>query len=212
MTTRPPPARRLVGETALACGLLAVVVGGLWVVLTPEVPLVVFSGEGLLGESAGRLLFAQDGWFGILGVLAGVLVGVVLWARHGAAHPVAAPICYAAFGLGGSVVAWQLGRLLGPPERPDLAGVEDLTEIPAPLDLHALGVLLLWPLASVLVVTLTVLLTPDAEQVPAAEPGLVGAPGSDLIGTSPPVGPDELPAQPPVTPAPGVPPGRPPLP
>lgn len=157
---RRPVPRRLLGEAGLASLVAGVVVGVLWPRLAPDVTLIVIDGAARLGEQAGLHVFDQDAWFGILAVVAGVLLGGALWHRHGERHPVATPIVLVAGGLAGSVLAWQVGGRLGP-QLPSTAGLEDLTEVTAPLELHAYGVLLLWPLASVVVVLLGALLTPE---------------------------------------------------
>jgi hypothetical protein len=52
-------------------------------------------------------------------------------------------------GIAGSVVAWRLGILLGPPSvEESAAGLSDGARFQGPLELSALGVLLAWSMAS----------------------------------------------------------------
>jgi hypothetical protein len=177
-TGRRQSPRRLLVEAGLAGLGAAVLVGVVWPLLAPDVELVVFGGEARLGEEAGLHVFAQDAWFGVLGVAAGLLLGGTLWHRHGERHPVATPIVLVVTGLVGSLLAWQLGGLIGPQRPSSTAALEDLTAVAAPLDLHAYGVLLLWPLASVVVVLLAALLTPEPSATPVDEPAPADSPPS----------------------------------
>lgn len=91
---------------------------------------------------------AADGWFAVCALVAGVLAAVV----SGALLPerrlgVLAGLTLG--GIGGSLVAWRLGVLLGPPSvEESAAALRDGTRFQGPLELSALGVLLAWSMAS----------------------------------------------------------------
>lgn len=124
------------------------VVGVLWwaVAPTPEVRRV----DGVLrSDAVPELYAAQDGTFALLALAAGVAFAVGVLARPGPA-PLAATLGAVAGGAAGSLVAWLLGMRLGPPSPVEQAS-EGVTA-PAPLDLHALGVVGVWPATTAAVV------------------------------------------------------------
>jgi len=141
-----PPARRRSGWVALAAGLvlLAVAVAVAWWALVPDTPVVV-DGDGLVASPgpSDDVVASVDGAFAALSLAAGVLVALALLWRGGERL-----LTWSAAALAGgalaAALAWQLGRLLGPPSvaAQQEAGVEVLR---APLDLSTPLVVLLWP-------------------------------------------------------------------
>lgn len=91
---------------------------------------------------------AADGWFAVCALVAGVLTAIV----SGALLPerrlgVLAGLTLG--GIGGSLVAWRLGVLLGPSTvEESAAALRDGARFQGPLDLSALGVLMAWSMAS----------------------------------------------------------------
>jgi hypothetical protein len=149
---RPPGVRRVVAEAAVASAAVAGVVAVAWAALVPDI-LVEVTGDGVrLGMAQAALLFGVDGWFAVLGAVAGLLLGAVLLIRH-RATPVVAVVATVVAALGGSLLAWRVGVLLGPdPVERRAATVDDGTTLPLDLGIEAHGVLLAWPLGVVVAV------------------------------------------------------------
>lgn len=148
---------RSVAGPLLSCLLVGVLLGLMWERLAPT-PTVERAGDLLISQAEPELYAAQDGVFALLAVGAGLLIGVVLVARHaGGRLPVAlAALAGAALG---SVVAWQVGGFLGPPPIADQLATGAHSTLRAPLDLHALGVLALWPATTAAVLFTGLVLT-----------------------------------------------------
>ncbi|MFP5345729.1 MAG: DUF2567 domain-containing protein [Actinomycetes bacterium] len=134
--------RRVTVVTLATCLVLAVLLGLAWWALAPRGDVVPQQGY-LFAVDDPELLAGQDSVFALLSALAGVLLGGWVGLRP-SAEPVAR-VCAAVLGSGvGAFVAWQVGRFLGPPgvsARPRASP----HAVPAPLDLHALGALVVWP-------------------------------------------------------------------
>jgi hypothetical protein len=136
---------------------LGVLVGLLWERLAPT-PTVKQAGELLISKAVPELYAAQDGVFALLAIGAGLLTGVVLVARRsGGRLPVAAS-ALAGAGLG-SLTAWRVGGFLGPPPVAVQLANEADSALRAPLQLHALGVLALWPATTAAVLFTGLVLT-----------------------------------------------------
>lgn len=129
---------------SLAAGLP---LGLVWWLVTPLARLErrdegVFA-VGMREEAA----VAADGWFAVgalfVGALAAVLVALLVRRRlAGLAGLVIG-------GVLGSLLAWRLGVLLGPPSvEASAAAASDGARFDGPLDLSALGVLFAWPMAA----------------------------------------------------------------
>lgn len=130
----------------VACGP---VVGALWAWLSPRGEAVVATGGLYVSEAGSQAAIASDGYFAVLGLLAGLSCGVVtFFATRG--RGVAASVALAAGGCGGSLIAWLSGGWLGPEEvRLAARGADVGTRIDLPLHIGAPGVLLAWPIAAV---------------------------------------------------------------
>ncbi len=147
--------------------LLAVAVAGfalglLWVWLAPRVPLVSDGTAVLLADSEGENAVGADGVFLLLGLAFGAVsaLAVFLLRRGGG---VAVVVGLALGGVLGSVLGWGTGTLLGPTH--DVVArartVGEGVTFDAPLELHAYGVLLAWPVAAMAVhLALTALFGP----------------------------------------------------
>ncbi|MEV5711093.1 hypothetical protein [Actinoallomurus sp. NPDC052274] len=137
---------------ALAITVLGVPVGLLWVAIAPRTVYQVSGGKGLLADPETQTLIAADGWFAVLTAAAGLLCGLaayVLAGRVGDLGPLAG---IAAGGVAAAVVAWRLGHLIGESAyQHALRTAGDGALARAPLGLHALGVVLAWPLTAVVV-------------------------------------------------------------
>ncbi|CAM5333229.1 MULTISPECIES: AAA family ATPase [Streptomyces] len=152
--------------TALAVALLGLLLGFLWSRLAPHVPLVSDGEAVYLRDTEGEQAIGADGTFALLALAFGAVSGVAAFLVHRAGGILL--VCGLALGsLGGAAVAWRFGMALGPDG--DVAGhARDAGQgVPfdAPLELGALGVLVAWPLAALLVhLGLTALFGPREEQ------------------------------------------------
>lgn len=134
---------RVAVVTAAACLLLGLVVGVAWWWLAPTGE-VIPQPEFLFSVDDPELAAGQDAVFALLTGAAGVLVGLWVAARS-ASWPVQRAVGALVGGVAGAVAAWQLGGLLGPDgvaTGPDVTGS---AAVPSPLQLHALGLLGVWP-------------------------------------------------------------------
>ncbi|MEU8929565.1 AAA family ATPase [Streptomyces sp. NPDC048409] len=157
--------------------VLALVAGGvllglLWLWLTPHVPLVGDDSDKgwvvYLQDTEGEQAVGVDGTFTLLALAFGAVsaVAAFLWQRRGGVPLVAA---LGVGGLLGSLLAWRLGVWLGP-EHDVIAHAKAVGKgvtFQAPLKLGARGALLAWPLAALLVhLGLTALFGPRDPEPP----------------------------------------------
>ncbi|MFJ4669257.1 hypothetical protein [Kitasatospora purpeofusca] len=152
-----PVAQRLLPElrvgaaTVLACLVLGVVMGALWVWLAPKVPLVVDGNKILYADPEGEQRAGADSVFVLLGLGAGLLtaLGAFLFTRRRGGG-ISVAVGLAVGGLLASVGAWGLGRWLGPSR--DLVAqarrVGNGGHFSADIDLGAYGAVLAWPMAA----------------------------------------------------------------
>lgn len=153
---------------AVLVGVCGVVLGLLWLWLSPRVPLVSDGSAIYLKDSEGEQAVGADGWFTLLGLALGaVTAGAVYWWRR--AGGAAVVIGLAVGGALASLLAWRMGVWLGPPQNV----VEHARRIgpnkvfSAPLQLRAKGALLAWPIASMAVfLGLTSVFSPHDEPEP----------------------------------------------
>src|SRR5262245_27490163 len=130
---------------------LGALMGLVWEWVAPKAHWMVQGGGAVLGELEQSDFLAADGWFAVLGAVVGLLCGTlafVLFRRRTRFLPIG----LAVGGILGSLVAWQLGRALGPGPIDSHRGTPDGSTFDGPLDLRADGVLLSWPIAALLAV------------------------------------------------------------
>ncbi len=158
----------IVAVLVTVCGL---VLGGLWLWFAPRVPLISDGSAIYLKDSEGEQAIGADGWFTLLGLGMGVLTaaGVYLWRRTGG---IVLVVALAVGGVLASILAWRLGVHLGPTSNviahAKQVGVNKVFD--GPLQLHAKGALLAWPVASMAVyLGLTSLFTPEDAPRPVAQ-------------------------------------------
>ena len=122
--------------------------GLVWEAVSPKVQVIARDGGVFYANPEGSAPIAADGYFALVGVVAGVICGFVIFFRA-RRHGVGAVIGLVAGGVLASLVAWRLGHLLGPGELAESAkSAKDGVPFSGPLELRAYGVLLMWPLAS----------------------------------------------------------------
>lgn len=140
---------RVVAEIMLASVGLGLAVGVLWWLVAPAVTVGIRGEQPVLVAAEARNLFGVDASFGVVGAAAGLLLGAVMSTRH-RRYPTAVLAGLVLGGVVGSLLAWQVGHVLGPDplgERTD--GTADGATLAIPLDLEAMGVLLFWPIMAV---------------------------------------------------------------
>lgn len=157
-----PVSRRRDIASALSAGIIIGVLAGgalgvLWWRLAPRVPLVVRPGDAFPQGYQPDGYIAADVTFAILGIIAGlaVSIGLITIRRHHLAWALAAGLLAGAIG---SAAMWFVGRHLG---SVDIEGLIATTSqdvvVDAPLQVSMPAVLLLWPIATALVVTIAAL-------------------------------------------------------
>lgn len=136
----------------LVVAVFGVVVGLLWWWLAPRVPLISDGRNVYIKDSEGEQQIGQDGTFALLAAAAGLLCGIAVFCyrRRGG---VAVVLGLAVGGLLGSLLAWQLGVLLGPTSdiRAHAREAGSGTTFDKNLELHLKGALLLWPMLAMAV-------------------------------------------------------------
>ncbi|MFE3826748.1 DUF2567 domain-containing protein [Streptomyces sp. NPDC059092] len=136
--------------------------GLLWMWLAPRVPLVSDATAVFLKDTEGEEAIAADGVFLLLALAFGLVSAglVFLFHRRGG---IALVVGLALGGVLGAVLAWKFGAMLGPTS--DVVAhakqVGKGVTFDAPLELHAKGALLAWPVAAMVVhLALTALFGP----------------------------------------------------
>lgn len=128
------------------CLALGLVAGLVWWWLAPTGDVVLQDGS-LFSVEDPEVLAGQDVVFALLTAVAGIAVGLWVSIRSDD-RPVHRLATALPAGLLGALVAWQVGRVLGP----DVPADPGLDPFPAPLDLHSLGLLVAWPALTATVV------------------------------------------------------------
>lgn len=158
--------RRIAASLVALLGALGLgaLLGWLWAALAPRVTLVVAAdGRGYPEGYQPEGYMTDDGIAALLCLGAGIVVGLAaVWAaRRVAARELGLLIALASvllLGAVGAVALWQTGEWLGGFDLDAVLAVSDEgATIVAPLRLRMPGVLVLWPLASVVVVFLAAL-------------------------------------------------------
>jgi len=150
------------------CVVLGLVGGLVWYLVAPTPAFLVEGGQLMYRKELPGEYVAMDGWFAVIGAVAGLLVAVVVLRRGPLtmARVVAVPLA----GLLGAWVMWRLGAALAPASsglNADAGSLPSGTVLHGKLDLNAKGVLLIWPVVSLLVLTFALAFSGRAEPEPA---------------------------------------------
>lgn len=144
---------------AVGAALLGAPAGLVWAAVAPRPELVLTPAGATYANPRPEAVVAGDGWFAAVSVIAGLLCGVLTYALgrrwlHGHAREIAVLLGLAGGGGVGSFIAARVGRLA------DLATFQQQAstlppgrQVPGFLQLHAIGLLMAWPLAAVLACT-----------------------------------------------------------
>ncbi len=154
----------------VAVALGGVLLGLLWMWLSPRVPLISDGKVVYLKDTEGEQAIGVDGTFTLLSLGFGLVSGVVVFLlRKRGGIPLVAGLALGS--LLGALLAWRVGIWLGP-ETDVVAHAKSVGKgvvFDAPLELKAMGTVLAWPVAALAVhLGLTGLFGPrDPEPYPA---------------------------------------------
>lgn len=156
--TSPALWRRIVA--VVVAGILwgagcGVALGVVWWRLAPRVPMVIRPEGSSFSQYQPDGFIAADVSFGILALLAGVAltIGLVVMRRE---HLVSVLGSALLAGIVGSILMWQVGSRLGAVDIAGLVATTDQeTMVDGPLEIRMWALLLVWPIASAAVVTIT---------------------------------------------------------
>jgi hypothetical protein len=142
---------RTAALVAVCSVLVALPVGVVWWLIAPT-SLVQKKADGLYraGAEGDESAVAADGWFAAITLVTGIVVALIVYVRTRPGRVVPL-IALVVGGVLGALVAWQVGHLLGPGSIEDTAaGLPVGKTFHGPLDVSAYGVLLAWPMATVI--------------------------------------------------------------
>ncbi|NSC21164.1 hypothetical protein FM076_08045 [Streptomyces albus subsp. chlorinus] len=160
---------REVAVCAVAVAVAGVALGFLWLWLAPRVPLYTNGELVLFKHPEGEEVIGADGVFALLGLGFGVVSGLVVFlARRKGGVGLVVGLAFGAFL--GALLAWRIGVWFGPDTdiRAAARAAGKGATFDAPLELHAYGVLLAWPVAATLVHLLATVLFGPRDEPPAA--------------------------------------------
>jgi hypothetical protein len=136
---------------ALLVGVGGVVLGLLWLWLSPRIPMVSDGKAVYLKDTEGEEAIGGDGTFVVIAAILGAVSAALVFRRHRTGG-VGAVLGLAAGGVLASVIGWRLGVWLGPP--PDIVAhakaVGPQVVFDGPLGLRAKSALVAWPAAAML--------------------------------------------------------------
>ncbi|WP_328757286.1 AAA family ATPase [Streptomyces sp. NBC_00271] len=136
----------------VAVAVAGVLLGVLWWWLAPHVPLIADDSAVYLKDTEGEQAIGVDGTFTLLALAFGAVSAVVVFlVRRRGGVPLV--VALAVGGLLGSLLAWRIGIWLGPTQNvvAHAKQVGKGVTFSAPLKLGAMGALLAWSLAGLVV-------------------------------------------------------------
>lgn len=144
--------RRVIGPV-----LVGLAVGGAWFLLAERWYWTASDGRLTMGEAAAAGQFRAIAWFVVLGAVASALWGAVVTMRSASSWRLVPTVVVGA--LLASVVAWQVGLLLGPHDpRAQPEGLSNGDKVAAQFVVDSPVPFLVWPLAAVAgLLTVTIL-------------------------------------------------------
>lgn len=180
---------RIGTAATLIIGLLGIPIGLLWTVVAPRTAYVIVGGKPYLGDPEAQTWIAADGWFAVLTGVAGLLCGLLAYVLAGRFREMGLLVALAVGGAGASVAAWRLGHGVGLSAfRHVLHAGHDGATAKAALDLHASGVVIMWPLLALvafgLLEALDVAGRESRRRAAASDLGGGGAAEADQVGGS----------------------------
>lgn len=155
LTTRPGAVRASL-VTLVAFVLLGCLAGWLWAKWADPAQFVVVADNAAMSELEAGQEFGVDVIYSAIAAATGLLAGGLLGWRYSSAGWLI-PVTVTISATVAAVIAWRLGVALGPPQPLSaLEGARAGDLVPEQLDVHAKGLLLLWPIAALLGVVASV--------------------------------------------------------
>ncbi|MGH2603378.1 MAG: DUF2567 domain-containing protein [Dehalococcoidia bacterium] len=125
---------------ALATAVLGVLLGFVWYLLAPPLPLKKVDGGLAYTSPNPEQQVAQDGWFTILGLIFGILAAVLVWVIFRRWRGPIQLFAVALGAAGAGYLAWLVGREIGLDAYRDVVAAAPLnTVVEKPIDLSATG-------------------------------------------------------------------------
>jgi hypothetical protein len=141
----------VLAETALIASVLGVAMGLIWWWVAPTEQWTVVEGGLAPADPGFGAWFSADGWFLVLGVVAGVGLAAASW-RRGRSRPVVLTVGIIVGAALVSLGAWALGGALGAPDPETAARTASVgTVVEGSLGIRAMGVLFAPALAALTV-------------------------------------------------------------
>ncbi len=138
-------------QTALIALALGVLMGLVWWWVVPTEQWTVVEGGLLPADLGYSAWFSSDGWFLVLGAIAGAVLAGASW-RRGRSRPLVLTVGIIVGAGLVSVVAWSLGGALGAPDPKAAAETASVgTLVDGSLGIRAIGVLFAPALAALTV-------------------------------------------------------------
>lgn len=135
----------------LLIAVLGLPIGLLWTAIAPRTEYVIISGKAFLANPEGQSLIAADGWFATVTAAAGLICGVGAYLLAGRLREFGLLSALAAGGTAAALLAWGLGHRIGMAAfQHQVRTGRDGTTARAALHLHAVGVVIVWPLIALL--------------------------------------------------------------
>ena len=175
----------VVAETGLIAIGIGVLMGLVWWWVAPTESWTVVEGGLVPADLGFNAWFAADGWFAVLGVVAGVLLAAISW-RRGRRKAVALVVGVVVGGGLVAVTAWALGGALGPPDAQTAAESAEIgSTVEGALGIRAFGVLFAPVLAALTVTALLLARTSVGDEVSADVPSFGEGPVGDQVPRQP---------------------------
>ena len=163
--------------------LLGAPAGLVWKAVSPRPEFVLTRQGPVFATPEPHAVIAADGWFAVITAVAGLLCGGVAYVLvrprlRAQAHEVAVLLGLAVGGLLASSITWYVGsRVSGLVQfREQVRSAPSGTHVTGPLQLHAVGLVVVWSLLAVLVFAILTLLGAGRR---AARPASVEAYGGE---------------------------------
>lgn len=148
-----PPRQRRALLPALLVGLVVAAFGGLlgvlWEAVAPRLAVIKAEGGFLYAETEPEQPVAADGWFAIIGAVAGVVFALLAWRLLRKYRGVGMLVGLTLGSLAGAVLAWYVGYKIGHAEflaANSMAAVGDRLDAPLELAMTNLDQRNLWKL------------------------------------------------------------------
>ncbi|SEF52400.1 hypothetical protein SAMN04489712_101304 [Thermomonospora echinospora] len=181
---------RIWAVTTVLLAVLGPPAGLLWAAIAPPVRYLMLDGHLVLADPETQALIAGDGRYALVTGAAGVLCGVLAYLAGGRDNDVPLLLGLGTGGTAAALLAWWTGHRVGQGGFEEAVRAAAGRAVESPADLHAVGVVVSWPLLAVAVygvleAVLARLAPRDRGQDGAGEPDEVGGGQLDLQAAPP---------------------------